>query len=386
MKKANREIILDELLEYKLILFGASKAGENIYNVLQSIDQRINIEFFCDNDKNKHNKYLNNIKIIDIEQLKNIGNEKVLIVICSMYYKEIQQQLLQLDCKSEFIIDKELISSITRKLVEERNEKYEINYEKMCNKWLSNICSEVYYWKRILKKEKEYVGKLSNPREFELERIKKYGYNEKSIILDVGSGPLPKYGNTIRGKNITYLPVDPLAYYYKQLYKENDIYLPVLTEFGIMENLSLFFKNNYADFIIINNALDHSIDPIKAIIECFKVLKVGGYLTLGHVENEAVFQNNSGLHKWNIFLSKNNDFIIYNEKNKINVTKLLNNYVQIEATREKETEYEVNRYWITINIRKVCEIDNKIIEKFDSKYDLGVLIKQLFLKLLECRL
>lgn len=41
-----------------------------------------------------------------------------------------------------------------------------------------------------------------------------------------------------------------------------------LFKFSLFELIATFYKKEGADGIMINNALDHCIDPFKAIVEC----------------------------------------------------------------------------------------------------------------------
>jgi hypothetical protein len=74
-----------------VILFGASTLGVKAYKNLKSIYK---VVFFSDNDSKKWNTFIDDIKIISPEELKQYKNIKVLIT--SMYVKEISQQLVSL--------------------------------------------------------------------------------------------------------------------------------------------------------------------------------------------------------------------------------------------------------------------------------------------------
>jgi ubiquinone/menaquinone biosynthesis C-methylase UbiE len=99
-------------------------------------------------------------------------------------------------------------------------------------------------------------------------------------ILDIGCGLISMYGNYVGEKKINLIAIDPLAHFYNII---NERYQGELfseekrSSFGMFEFMADFYEENYADYIIINNALDHCIDPFKSIIECLHVLKCGGY-------------------------------------------------------------------------------------------------------------
>lgn len=74
-----------------VILFGASKLGEIAYIMLKD---KYNIIKYCDNDKSKKGNKINDIEIININELNKYEFDK--IIICSQYYKEISEQLIDL--------------------------------------------------------------------------------------------------------------------------------------------------------------------------------------------------------------------------------------------------------------------------------------------------
>lgn len=59
-----------EINNPKIIVFGAGNNSISISNILISNEGKV--DCFCDNDKNKHNKYINNIKCINLEELNKL--------------------------------------------------------------------------------------------------------------------------------------------------------------------------------------------------------------------------------------------------------------------------------------------------------------------------
>jgi SAM-dependent methyltransferase len=55
------------------------------------------------------------------------------------------------------------------------------------------------------------------------------------------------------------------------------------------------FKNKSQDFVIINHVLEHLFDPVNAIRECFRVLKVGGTLVVSVPDKRFTFDKNRTL-------------------------------------------------------------------------------------------
>lgn len=77
----------------KIILFGASTLGKEVLNLLKS--NNINIDFWCDNNKEKWGEEIEGIFVLPLEKLKSIS-KKTNIIITSMYYDEISMQLIKL--------------------------------------------------------------------------------------------------------------------------------------------------------------------------------------------------------------------------------------------------------------------------------------------------
>lgn len=77
--------------EKKIIIFGASKAGEKAYEMLKGFDFKV--VFFMDNDNNKFDNFFCGIKVKSPSILNQINMDEYLIVIASMFYDEISSQL-----------------------------------------------------------------------------------------------------------------------------------------------------------------------------------------------------------------------------------------------------------------------------------------------------
>lgn len=73
-----------------LVLFGASASGEKTYKLLSQ--KGVKIDYFCDNNKEKCGKTINNIEIISLNQLLTMDRD-INILVTSSFYKEIMAQL-----------------------------------------------------------------------------------------------------------------------------------------------------------------------------------------------------------------------------------------------------------------------------------------------------
>lgn len=82
----------------RIILFGASRGGGNF---IKNCGDFYDIIAIADNDRNKHGNKINNIEIIDPNTIKSYSFDKV--IITSMYFKGITQQLLDLGVPQEAI-------------------------------------------------------------------------------------------------------------------------------------------------------------------------------------------------------------------------------------------------------------------------------------------
>jgi SAM-dependent methyltransferase len=159
-------------------------------------------------------------------------------------------------------------------------------------------------------------------------------------VLDVGAGPLSVVGKTHKGRSIALSATDPLADFYSSILEKHEIVAPVPTQFATAEDLSLFFDDSSFDLVYCQNALDHSFDPIRAIVEMLRVLKVGGRIALNHHENEAENENYVGFHQFN-FTKEENDFVIWNKTEKLNVRHLLPVSASLSVERVGENVHVV---------------------------------------------
>lgn len=129
-------------------------------------------------------------------------------------------------------------------------------------------------------------------------------------VLDVGSGPLTAVARVVDGKRLDLTAVDPLAPYYARVLAAADLRPPVPSQQAFAEDLTASFDPETFDFVNMMNALDHSIDPLRAIEEMLIVTKVGGTIVLSHTIDEAERSHHEGLHQWN-FNIENGKFLIW---------------------------------------------------------------------------
>lgn len=241
--------------------------------------------------------------------------------------------------------------------------------------------SEVDFWVQAVANPNgefhmDYEDRLNNTEFLKLDGSCSFltsKLDNNSVVMDIGCGLISKYGqNLSNSKKIQLLAIDPLAAFYNiinERYSSGRI-LNRHCHFGMFEFMASIYPENYSSAIIINNALDHCIDPYKSIIECLYVLKKGGTLHLNHRSAEAVFENYHGLHKWNIDYDDNNNFIIWNNENAVNISENLKNIANIKIIHSDDYLTREQQF-IIIDITKLNNFN--LEDFFDIKKDLHCL-------------
>lgn len=250
--------------------------------------------------------------------------------------------------KTEFkgrVIDKDVLQNdmIKRKHEENANNtgEYHVDFAQQSLRWTEELVSEVNYWiNRVAKKNstyhEDYITNINNSdvkpaKGYHGENIFNY-LRQDAILMDIGCGAVSRYGSLLPdGGRVRLIAADSLAHAYKKI---NDYYAPEnkkTVTFGMFEFMAVFFKKDLADVILIENALDHCVDPLKSVIECLQILKPGGLLRLYHHRAEAIWEGCLGLHKWNIDCNDNKEFIVWNEDNYINVNKFFGDDVEVKV-------------------------------------------------------
>lgn len=349
----------------KYIVYAAGKMGVTIKRYAQAL--KMNVVAFYDNNLSLQGKQVDNLKVFTTEELNEFlcAEEESRIIIGSpLYQKELYKEIRERFGTQVIVLEPENIQkrywdeivSVSR---EQIHNEYNVTYKEQVQVWLENIMSEVEYWVRENAASKGkyheiYINRLRKRNTaFHCERLNKK-LHANSIVIDAGCGICSQYGNVIDDGELQLIPIDPLAYFYNTINKKS-IQTEDLVQFGLFEFLSSFVGKNYADVILIDNALDHCIDPFKSVIESLAVLKVGGILSMKHRRCEAVYEGYTGLHKWNIDINDANEFIIWNEQNRKNVSRELRDIADVEVIfHEKENRSDES---IDVNIIKRSEFD-----------------------------
>jgi len=213
--------------------------------------------------------------------------------------------------------------------------------------WEAGIDYERTFWRRFMKEKgaewgKEYERRVKpSPLQDDiLKLIKDPG--PLTRILDAGAGPLTALGNQLPQKSeengkeeeiatVELIPTDPLARVYDEILAEVNIRPPVRTLGVAVEELSQHFPEDYFDLTHMQNALDHSKDPLHGIKEMLVVTKPGCVVNLIHYRNEGEREDYIGFHQWNLD-AVDGKFIISRPDKRIDVAEALSDSVsRIEA-------------------------------------------------------
>ena len=362
---------INELKDKRVVIWGAKKRGQVISSFLWDYC-KIHVDCFVDRDEHLIGTLQDDVCILsEIEFIKQY-NRKDTMVIVGGYNPEnldyISSFLKKNGFKGECVGCYDFHDKYEFPILLKRNEENNIDYDKSIDQWSDSILAEAVFWKDEVIREtgmwhSHYLTRIDSSKEFLCNRVKEY-IKPNSIVLDVGCGICSNYGRFIDGKELLLTGVDPLAHFYNRMNRKayeqglsNNI-LPPHIEFGMFEFLSYFFDEDSCDVIIIDNALDHCIDPLSAIIECLKVLKVGGVLSTFHHRNEGYRNYYEDMHQWNVCSSYEGELIIWNKESFININHELKGYVSIDTKTRKSERVEMPFGGVVCNIIKEKEIPN----------------------------
>jgi len=358
----------------KCVIWGSGLFGKKIIDAVRS---RYEIAFYVDKDIQKQGGEIQRIVIYDPSYISKMSIDIDVIIIGikdKKAEKEIREELNKLTVRQlKIILGIELYNDYQNEYIKKihanHNFHWKIDFDKQFNEWIKNIDEEVNYWKNDVLSENgmnhDYYLNICNTSVFDDSAIKPL-IKKGAIVMDVGCGLISPYSNLLpSGEYINLIPVDALACFYNRMLSEKDHarddYQCV---FGMFEFLNLFFENDYADCIIINNALDHCIDPLRSLLSVIRVLKCGGSIFMRHTRATALLENYAGLHKWNLDVI-NNHFVIWNESNMIDVSEQFFDFADIEIKFNNTLEREGQILEIMIrkkkNIKEESYSDNSSV-------------------------
>jgi SAM-dependent methyltransferase len=217
-------------------------------------------------------------------------------------------------------------------------------------KWQKGTKHEVDFWTEWFQTQgldwkSDFLNRLNPQLPFQEYLAQYLPKKSRCTVLDVGAGPLTMLGKVLPGCELTIVAVDPLANEYDALLKHHGITPIVRTQYCEVERLSEKFPPDSFDLLHVQNALDHSYDPLEGIRQMIRVLKRNCVIFMAHLTNEAEKENYVGFHQWN-FLREGSKFIMWNKENRIDVN---------EALKEKaEVSVSGDHLWNNVAIRKLA--------------------------------
>ena len=342
-------------------VWGAGVRGKEILKMLKSdgIEPLI-----VDSNQKLWGKEVESVEIISPETLYSKNEESGWLVIVSPFgYREtIIRELLNSNYKGDIWtnFDFHNIYELPKILANVEDQSYSVDFQNSVRIWFDEILSEVDFWRNDVAKPgakyyEHYLDRVKEKR-FVCDRLTR-NPRPNDVVLDVGCGICSQYGNKIDDGEINLVGIDPLAFYYNKI--NHFVGYNPKVSFGVFELLSQQLQHDYADYILIDNALDHSVDPVAAIIEAYKVLKTGGVMSIAHHINEAYKAFYSGLHQWNIG-HQNGDLIIWNDKNYVNISQMISPYGNVDVKIVDSVSEAAPFGIVECNITKNIEIPNEI--------------------------
>lgn len=201
--------------------------------------------------------------------------------------------------------------------------------------WVNGIPYEIAFWEAVYSYKKRVDSLFSwskYNKEIELANFDVRQFlssRDNPLVVDAGCGMSFCNGDKLDGKQLNVCYIDPLAPFFNKIIERKKLDLPKIT-FGFIEHLSTFVPAKAA-LIIVQNALDHSKNPVKGILECMESLETGGVLYLRHFKNEAENENYRGFHQFNISLD-HADLIIWNKETITNISAFLKDFADTETS------------------------------------------------------
>lgn len=359
-----------------VVIWGTGQMGASKF-LLELLQPFYRVVAYADSNERKWGTLLNGLEVVGKKKVKEYCvQKKISRIIIAVHDKDVAYEIREDISRTieDIIINwyPEIATKVENRYIYEKKknlkyENYSVDYTKQAEIWVDNLMSEVHFWadnvaRKGTKGYEEYKKRLLN-KNFESDLCENIQYVEaylekicKPIVYDIGCGLAPRFGTYLpSGKEIIMTGIDPLAYYYNEINKECAPYSYRSIEFGMFEFLSAFKEKQSADVVIINNALDHCIDPYKSILEALRILKVNGLLHLNHARAEGFNGKYEGLHQWNLDYNEKDDFIIWNSDMAINISEKLRNVADIIVTHSDDSE-EREQQFICVEIIKRKEI------------------------------
>lgn len=100
-------------------------------------------------------------------------------------------------------------------------------------------------------------------------------YYKGGKLLDVGCGICPLVNEAQERFNNEVWGID----FADDLIRKLKVFFPQVN-YAVSDFNNLFFKNEYFDYVVLGEVIEHSEDPVKLITEALRVLRPGGVLAV----------------------------------------------------------------------------------------------------------
>jgi SAM-dependent methyltransferase len=203
------------------------------------------------------------------------------------------------------------------------------------------LWSEEIFWSRWIGKNRDRVRELTDPNlafPDELLRYVEHVRTDPVEVLEVGAGPFSVIGSRHDARRFHVTATDVLAPQYDRMLARNRIEPPVRTIYADAEQLIPQFGLDAFDLVFATNCVDHMQRPVAAIGQMLSVVRKGGSVVLRHEVNEGLHQDYAGLHQWNLN-AEGGRFIIWNEKERHDLTELLRDSCEVVAAIRDDILY-----------------------------------------------
>ena len=208
--------------------------------------------------------------------------------------------------------------------------------ERATERWAEGLEEELQFWFRWLRDREPwsdmYVQRTDPNSELQ-PAIRAHLDSPANVhlrLLDVGSGPLTILGKRWSDRILEITAVDPLADRYAVLFKKVGLEPLVWPVAGEAERLTDRFAESSFDLVYARNCLDHSYDPLRAILQMLRVVKPGRVALLEHAVDEGEYMKYAGPHQWN-FRIEEGRFVIWQPGLRVDAHTVLEKLAEVEA-------------------------------------------------------
>ena len=169
--------------------------------------------------------------------------------------------------------------------------------------WSEGLVGEIHFWELFKSYHPDWFTcglDKTTPLDTDIDKAVAQSNKTALNIMDVGCGMMSGMGHVSNtGKAIAFFYADPLANEFKRIADEQGFTLPHPVTCVCVEYLCGSFPP--MDVIYCRNALDHTFDPERGLLEMEALLEPNGALVLKHYYRCGQRNNYQGVHQWNIF-------------------------------------------------------------------------------------